>query len=543
MNSLLDDILFCMDPVGGAGQLAGFDRDEAAALLDHYLQFIEAEIAPINQLGDQQGAELKDGRVFLPEEFASAYQQFAEQGWMALGLPESHGGQPVPGPLLAGFSEILSGANQSFQMIVGLVPGAARILDIWGNDQQKHAWLDKLSSGDWLATMNLTEPQAGSDLARIRTRAEPVPAPQGDGMPDQMLDWQISGQKIFISGGDQNMSHGILHLVLARTGAMEEGVKGLSLFAVPDQLADGRRNQLHVARLEEKMGIHASPTCEMVFEQARASLIGKAGDGLKMMFVLMNHARLDVGLQGVAHAARSHLLAADYAAGRIQGRLDDGRDARLIDHGDIQRMLDEQQILALGARSICHIAASALDNPPADHEIILAMLTSLAKVFGSQAGIKAADLGIQILGGYGYLREYKLEQHYRDARITAIYEGANGIHARTLAFRLNRQPGATEKFAAFLDRLAAGKSAELIRKWQIVSQQLASADDARTAALADDFMQATGQLLTLCVWYRLDEQAPAHPEPARIRRLAGRVFASHPHLLAARLAILADQLA
>lgn len=541
MSSMLDDILFCMTPVGRAEQADGFDRDEAAALLEHFFQFIEAEIAPLNGAGDAVGARLENGRVIVPDGFGPAYRQFAEQGWMGLGLPEAWGGQPLPAPLLAGFSEILSGANQSFQMIVGLVPGAARILDIWGTDEQKQAWLEKLASGDWLATMNLTEPQAGSDLARIRTQAGKSDQPIA-GSPS--LDWEISGQKIFISGGDQNMSSGILHMVLARTGTAEEGVRGLSLFAVPSLLPDGSRNSLTATRLEDKMGIHASPTCEMLFDRAKASLIGAPGDGLKLMFVLMNHARLDVGLQGVAHAARSHLLAAAYAAERVQGRQPNGRDAHLADHPDIQRMLEEMQILALGARALCQTAASLMETSPEQASpTLLPMLTSLAKVCGSEAGIQAADLGIQVLGGYGYLREYQLEQHYRDARITSIYEGANGIHARTLALRLNRTQGAAAEFAGFLISLCDNPPTQPVQNWQEMSEKLAQADESLIAALADDFTRATSQIVMLCLWQRMAEQAAAHPDPGRIRQLAARVACTLPFQLQASLAILEARLA
>ncbi|MBL6622867.1 MAG: acyl-CoA dehydrogenase family protein [Alphaproteobacteria bacterium] len=540
MSAMLDDILFCMTPVGRAEQLDGFDRDEAAALLEHYFQFIEAEIAPLNGPGDAMGARLENGRVIVPDGFCPAYQQFAEQGWMALGLPEAWGGQPMPTPLLAGFAEILSGANHAFQMIVGLVPGAAHILDVWGGDEQKQAWLEKLASGEWLATMNLTEPQAGSDLARIRTQASPSAEPI-EASP--ALDWEISGQKIFISGGDQNMSSGILHMVLARTGTAEDGVRGLSLFAVPSLLPDGSRNSVSATRLEEKMGIHASPTCEMLFERAKASLIGQPGEGLKLMFVLMNHARLDVGLQGVAHAARSHLLAAAYAAERVQGRLPEGGDACLADHPDIQRMLGEMQILMLGARALCQTAASLMEAGGEDTQTLLPMLTSLAKVCGSEAGIEAADLGVQILGGYGYLREYQLEQHYRDARITSIYEGANGIHARTLALRLNRMDNAPADFASFLASLSENPPSQLIQHWQQMSEKLAKAEETKIAELADGFTKATSQIIMLCLWQRMAEQAAAHPEPDRIRQLADRVASTLPYQLQASLAILDAQLA
>jgi alkylation response protein AidB-like acyl-CoA dehydrogenase len=322
-------------------------------------------------------------------------------------------------------------------MVTGLVPGAARTILSFGTEDQKSRFLTTLVSGQTLATMCLTEPGAGSDLSAIRTKA----VPDGSG-------WAITGEKIFISGGDQDMSADILHLVLARIG-VGEGTRGLSLFLCPSDIA-GIRNAVSATRIEEKMGLHASPTCQMAFDGAKAELIGAPGAGLKAMFTMMNHARLDVALQGVAHAARAADLARAYATGRRQGRDAAGQPVTIDRHADVARMIDECDALAIGGRALSHITLVA-------HELggrgdFVEFMTPLCKFFCTEAGIRAADLAIQVMGGYGYLREYRAEQNWRDARICSIYEGANGIHARTLATRgvtLNGGAGA-RAFAEFV---------------------------------------------------------------------------------------------
>ncbi|MBO9465456.1 acyl-CoA dehydrogenase family protein [Tropicibacter sp. R15_0] len=499
----LEDILFSLR-VAGADDLSDYDAEITSEIGGHFATFAEGEIAPLDEPGDRQGCTLQDGRVSMPDGFAEVYQAYAEAGWPSLTLPEEHGGQGMDALTLAVTSEIFSGANHALQMVTGLVPGAARVLTRFGSQDQQARHIPGLASGEVIATMCLTEPGAGSDLSRIRCRAE-----QGD-------SWTITGEKIFISGGDQNLSERILHLVLARTS--DNGVKGLSLFLCPCTRADGSRNAVTVTRIEEKMGLHASPTCQLAFDGAEAELIGEEGKGLAAMFTMMNHARLDVSLQGVAHAARAHDIAATYAAERVQGRGADGQPVTLDHHADVRRMLDEADSLAIGGRAIAHLALVTMER--GDNPDLVEFLTPLAKVYCTEAGMRAAELGIQVLGGYGYLREYRVEQTYRDARITAIYEGANGIHARMLATRLAATaPG--DAFEAFLLAQAAhfpdsGIKA-LVTNWQASREALKAAKD--PASLAQGFLEDSTKALLACIWSTIAANAAQHPDPARLNRL------------------------
>ena len=482
----LDDILFSLRVVG-AQDLPAFDADLTREVAQHFAGFVEGEIAPLDEAGDRQGCTLTNGRVQMPDGFRAAYRAYAEQGWPGLTLPEDHGGQGMDGLMLAVCSEVFSGANHALQMVTGLVPGAARVLMRFGTSDQQAQYLPRLASGETLATMCLTEPGAGSDLSRIRCRAE------------EAGGWKITGEKIFISGGDQDLSDRILHLVLARTGA--HPIKGLSLFACPCTRADGSRNAIAVTRIEEKMGLHASPTCQLAFDGAEAELIGEQGKGLAAMFTMMNHARLDVALQGVAHAARAHDIAATYAAERVQGRGPDGLPVTLDQHADVRRMLDEIKAQAMGGRLVAHLACVTLER--GDNPDLVEFLTPLAKVHCTQAGMRAAELGMQVLGGYGYLREYRIEQTYRDARITAIYEGANGIHARALATRLAcSAPGAA--FESFLrsevETSPTAKTVAGLEAWQAARDQVRQAED--PAALAPEFLHHSTQALLACLWAR-----------------------------------------
>lgn len=492
----VEDILFSLE-VAGAARLAGWDTDLAREIVTQFARFAEAEIAPTDGVGDRAGCTLADGRVRMPPAMVRAYRACVEQGWHALALPESAGGAGMPGPLLAATSEIFAGASHALQMVTALVPGAVRAISQFGTPGQRALWLPRLGSGDWLATMALTEAGAGSDLAAIRCRA----LPEAEG-------WRVEGEKIFISGGDQDLTPRILHLVLARTAP--GGTRGLSLFLVPSHDEAGARAPIHVTRIEEKLGLHASPTCQMLFDGAPAELLGAEGEGLPAMFTMMNHARLDVALQGVAHAACAGRIARDYAAIRRQGRAR-GQDgaARLDAHADVRRMLDRAEALAIGTRALCHVAAVALEA--GDDPALVEMLTPICKWAGSRAGIEAADLGIQVLGGYGYLCEYGLEQHWRDARVTALYEGANGIQAQTLATRLLRQPGAPEAFAAFLCDPA------LAALWLRAARKVADAAD--PSPLAHDFMALTAEAALSAVWRRLDAAAARAPDPQRLRHL------------------------
>lgn len=498
----VDDILFSLAHVAGASGLDDWDGDTTRDVLHHFGQFAEDVLAPLNAVGDRQGLRLENGRVRMPDGFGAAYRQLAQDGWQGLTAPEGYGGMAAQPLVAAGVSEIFSGANHALQMVCTLVPGAVATLLKFGTRAQCDHWVPKLVSGAVLSTMCLTEPAAGSDLSGIRTRAEPV----GDG-------WRIDGEKIFISGGDQDMSEGILHLVLARSGTPGQGVRGLSLFLCAAQPG------IRVARLEEKMGLHASPTCHMVFDGAQAELIGQEGAGLAAMFTLMNHARLDVALQGVAHAARAADLAMTYARERRQGRRADGSPAVLTDHTDVQRMLDAQARLAIGARAMCHVTLVEIETGGCPE--LIETLTSLCKVFGSEAGPKAADLGLQILGGYGYLTEYGMEQIWRDSRICAIYEGANGIHTRALVTRGMRPDGA-DAFDALMVRLLDGAVPPALQDWRNWRHRVEQAAD--PLPLAQGYYQALARVFEVAVWHRIRDAADQHPTPARIGHLARLVL-------------------
>ena len=498
----VDDILFSLNHVAGATRLPDWDQEFTSEIARHFAAFAEGEIASLDEAGDQQGCRLEKGRVHMPDGFSALYRSFAEQGWQGLTAPETYGGQALGDVMLAITTEIFTGANHSLQMVTGLVPGAIRTLLNFGTDDQKSRFLPPLVSGDMLATMCLTESNAGSDLSQIRCKA--IKSEDG---------WQIEGEKIFISGGDQDISDHILHLVLARTS--DDGVKGLSLFLCPCTLSNGERNTISVTRIEEKMGLHASPTCQLAFDNAQAELIGTQGQGLVAMFTMMNHARADVALQGVAHAARAYDIASSYAVDRVQGKGPDGSSVTLDQHADVRRMVDEIDAMAVGGRAIAHIASVTMEQ--GDSPDLVEFLTPLAKVYCTDAGIRSAELAMQVLGGYGYLQEYRLEQTYRDARITAIYEGANGIHERMIATRLLKGRAA-DAFDAYVSAQAITPLAkDIVEKWKQARRDLLAKKD--PTPYAHDFTGLASSVLLSCLWGIIDAEAEHHPDPKRIRRL------------------------
>jgi len=501
----VDDILFSLRHVAQVQSLEGWDDSVAEDILRHFAGFAENVLAPINASGDAAGARFVGGRVQMPNGFVDAYKQLIDDGWQGLTAPVEVGGEGVSTLIAAGVSEIFSGANHSLQMVCALAPGAIKLLRLFASETQQKMWIPKLVSGEYLSTMCLTEPAAGSDLSAIVCRAQ-----------NSDEGWNISGEKIYISGGDQNLTNGILHLVLARSGDPESGLSGLSLFLCPSQDA------VRVTRIEEKMGLHASPTCQMLFDKANAELIGKEGEGLNAMFSLMNEVRIDVALQGVAHASHAGQLSKRYAEERRQGRGADGSPAYLCDHADVRRMLDEQRILAIGTRAMCHIGIK--ETELAQRPALVEFLTSLCKVAGSEAGISAADTGIQILGGYGYLTEYGLSQIWRDARITAIYEGANGIHKRGLVTRGLRPNGGAEGFADLVRELADDHQAvnTKVDEWLILVERLRGLDDPTPQAHA--FYSLCVLLLQKAVWVRIAAVSKHHADGAELERLSATVL-------------------
>ncbi|OED39722.1 acyl-CoA dehydrogenase [Chromatiales bacterium (ex Bugula neritina AB1)] len=490
----VDDILFSLKYIAKAEQLSDWDEDTTRDLLAHFASFAEQVIAPTNRVGDVEGARLIDGRVKLPDVFQSAYRQLAEAGWQGLTAPDDYGGMDVSPVIASGVSEIFSGANHSLQMVCNLVPGAITILNRFGSKEQKQRWIPQLASGQTLSTMCLTEPAAGSDLSAIACRGDVVSE-----------SWVINGEKIFISGGDQNISEDILHVVLARTEGGASGIKGLSVFLVC------KDPSVKITRIESKLGLHASPTCQMRFENSPAELIGERGQGIQVMFALMNHARIDVALQGVAHAAHAWKIASEYACQRQQS------GSYLHQHSDVHRMLCKQQTLAITARSLCHLA---LVNAEMGSEAALVeFMTSLCKIAGSEAGIESADLGIQILGGYGYLEEYGISQIWRDARITAIYEGTNGIHAKSLVTRGLRKNGGADAFAELLVELAdADQEAKLqIENWKKLGTRLMHSND--PLSHSRKYVEATLQVFEQSLWQRIESAAGQHPDSDKMQAL------------------------
>jgi acyl-CoA dehydrogenase len=441
----IKDITFMMRHVAGLakgqadGIYADLDDATAEAILEEAGKFAGERLAPLNWPGDRAGAKLEKDGVKTAPGWKEAYNDWAASGWLALPAQEAFGGQGLPILLNSACTEIWNAANLAFALNPLLTMGAIEALTAHGSKELQDRYLAKLISGEWTGTMNLTEPQAGSDLAGLRSKAERV----GDGT------YRITGQKIYITYGDHDMTDNIVHLVLARLPDAPAGTRGISLFLVPKKLPDGTLNDLRCHSIEHKLGIHASPTCTMVFGDnggATGWLIGEENKGLACMFTMMNNARLGVALQGVAIADRAYQQALKYAQDRRQGKAP-GSSAQgmgpIIEHPDVKRMLIDMRSKTAAARAICFVTAAALDRyhretdpakQRAAHEEA-SLLTPVAKAFGTDMGIEVASTGVQIHGGMGFVEETGAAQHYRDARILAIYEGTNGIQSIDLVMR------------------------------------------------------------------------------------------------------------
>ena len=440
----LRDLSFALNEVAGAGALRslfpGFDAETEAAVLDAAGRLAHDVLAPLNRTGDRTGIRFEDGRVLSAPGFADAYRAFAEGGWNALSAAPDYGGQGLPKALEIAVFEMFDSANMAFGLCPILTQGAIEALALHGNARQKTLYLPKLVSGDWTGTMNLTEPQSGSDLALLRTRADK----SSDGT------YRLSGQKIFITWGDHDMAENIVHLVLARLPGAPEGSKGISMFLASKRLVSedgslGVANALGPSRIEHKLGIHGSPTCTMIFDGAQGELVGAANHGLANMFTMMNAARLQVGVQGVAIAERAYQQALSYALDRRQGRSawTGEYPARLFDHPDVRRMLMLMKAKTEAARAICLATAVAADLAQGSKDSAARerarlreeLFTPIAKAWSTDVGVEVASLALQVHGGMGYIEETGAAQHYRDARIAPIYEGTNGIQAIDLAGR------------------------------------------------------------------------------------------------------------
>jgi acyl-CoA dehydrogenase len=454
------DMRFVMDELAGfreLSQIAGYEEatpDLADAILEEAAKFTGEVLAPLNRIGDKEGCKLTASGVTTPNGWKEAYKQFCDAGWNGISSPADFGGQGLPDTLGIAVKEMVCSANLAFSLGPLLSTGAVEALLTCASDELKAIYLEKMVTGEWTGTMNLTEPQAGSDLALIRSRAEP----QADGT------YRVFGQKIFITYGDHDMTDNIVHLVLARLPDAPAGVKGISMFLVPKFLVNadgslGARNDAHCVSIEHKLGIHASPTCVMAYGDnggAVGYLLGEANRGLEYMFIMMNEARLGVGLQGIALGERSYQQALAFARERKQGRdALTGEALVTIDHHpDIRRMLMLMKCRVEANRAMTYYTSGLLDRAHAatdadekKRQLYLAeFMIPIVKGGGTEMGIEVTSLGIQIHGGMGFIEETGAAQHWRDSRITTIYEGTTGIQANDLLFRkLMRDQGATAK--------------------------------------------------------------------------------------------------
>jgi alkylation response protein AidB-like acyl-CoA dehydrogenase len=456
----LKDMMFVLTELAGLDKVAalpGYEEaslDVVEAILDESAKFTGGVLAPLNRPGDEEGARWADKAVTMPKGFKEAYAQFVDNGWNALSGNPEHGGQGLPKVVSAAVQEMWKSANMSFSLCPLLTLGAIEALELAGTDAQKEMYLPNMVSGKWTGTMNITEPQAGSDLAAIRSRA----VPNGDGT------YRIFGQKIFITYGDHDMAENTIHLVLARTPDAPEGVKGISLFVVPKFMVNadgslGARNDTFCVSIEHKLGIHASPTCVMALGDnggAVGTMVGKENEGLKYMFVMMNAARFAVGLEGLAIAERAYQHAVGYARERVQGRAIEGSASGvpIIKHPDIRRMLMQMRSQVEAMRALAYSVAAAHDaaarHPDAaqraQNQAYVDLMIPVVKGWSTENGNALSYLGVQVFGGMGFVEEAGAAQFMRDARITTIYEGTTGIQANDLMGRkIAREGGATIK--------------------------------------------------------------------------------------------------
>ncbi len=440
---VLDEVL-SFDTLRGLPAFAEATPDVVEAILEEAAKFCTSELQPLNQSGDEEGCHFDNGTVTTPKGFKEAYAKFVEGGWIGLPCDPAYGGQGLPKVINFAVEEMVCSANLSFGMYPGLSNGAYNAIHLHGTEAQKQLYLPNLVSGVWSGTMCLTEPQCGTDLGLIRTHAEP----QADG------SYKITGTKIFISAGEHDLSENIVHLVLARLPDAPAGIRGISLFVCPKFLPDadgkvGARNQLSCGAIEKKMGIKASATCVMNFDGATAWLVGQKHKGMSAMFTMMNTARLAVGIQGLGIAEAAYQGAVLYANDRLQMRSLGGVKAPdkpadpIIVHPDIRRMLLTQRAITEACRALVYWAGIELDisshHPDADHrqasDDLVALLTPVVKAYLTDHGFLAANLGVQVFGGHGFIRDNGMEQLVRDSRITQIYEGTNGIQALDLVGR------------------------------------------------------------------------------------------------------------
>ncbi|MCY1282146.1 3-methylmercaptopropionyl-CoA dehydrogenase [compost metagenome] len=511
----------------------GLDRELIDGVLEEAARYTGEVVAPLNRNADEQGCVLQDGQVTTPDGFREAYRQFVDNGWASMNGPLEFGGQGFPQLVSASFHEMLMAASLSFRVYSGLTEGAVLALHKHGSDELKQRYLAKMVSGEWTGTMCLTEPQAGTDLALLRTRAEP----QADG------SYSVSGSKIFISGGEQDLTDNIVHLVLARLPDAPAGVKGISLLLVPKFVVNadgslGAKNALSCGAIEHKMGIKGASTCVMNFDGATGWLIGEANQGLACMFTMMNDARFQVGLQGLGIAEAAFQGGLRYARERLQSRglagavQPDKAADPIINHPDVRRMLLTQKTLTEGCRMLGAYTARQLDLEHGHADAAArkaagkraALLIPIVKAFFTDVGQEVSSLGVQLYGGHGYIREWGMEQLMRDSRITQLYEGTNGIQALDLIRRKLLGDGGAElsalqaEFSALCDRQlerpALRELAQTVQarlgEWRELSSEVIAAcqrDVQEIGAVSVDFLAYSAYVLLAGLWLQAAARA------------------------------------
>ena len=528
------DTRFVLHDLLRVSEVVAVDADVVDSIVEEAGRFAADVVAPLNRVADAEGCTRHpDGSVSTPPGFREAYRAYAESGWGTLALPEPYGGQGLPHVLATVVEEYLNSACHAFNMYPGLTHGAVAALLAGGSEELKQRYVARLVSGEWLGTMALTEAQAGTDLGLIRTRAEP----QGDGT------CRITGEKIFCSGGEHDLTENIVHLVLARLPDAPEGSRGISLFVVPKILPDGTRNAVSCGSIEHKMGVHGSATCVMNFDGATGWLVGEPNAGLAVMFVMMNAARLSCGNQGLAQAELAYQNAVAYVSERKQGRAPGSPQSDpLIVHPDVRRMLMDARAFIEGFRALVawtalqidlsHTAASEAERASAD--ALVGFLTPVIKAFGTDKGFETAVAMQQCFGGHGYVAEWGMEQIVRDARVAMIYEGANGVQALDLVNRkLLRDGGeACERFLALVEGTCEGVDAELrwmsgplregvheareAARWLLSEGTIEPAD---IGAGSYAFLQLIGTVAVGWMWLRMAQVAQAKDDPFHAAKL------------------------
>jgi len=552
MNFVLHDVLKISE--SSIPGYADLDRDFTSAILEEAGKITSEVVAPLNVVGDREGCRLENGVVYTPTGFKAAFKQVCEAGWPGLATDEEFGGQGLPYLMGTAVGEMFASANQAFTMYQGLTNGAYASIHAHGTEAQKATFLPKMTNCEWTGTMNLTEPHCGTDLGMMRTKADP----QADG------SYKITGQKIFISAGEHDMADNIIHLVLAKITGGPDGIKGVSLFIVPkfivnDDGSIGARNGVSVGSIEHKMGIHGNSTCVMNYDDATGYLLGEEHKGMRAMFTMMNHARLGVGLQGLAQAEAAYQNAVVYAKERLQGRAVTGTENPsgpadpIIVHPDIRRNLMDQKSFVEGARAFILWGSTLIDQThragDKDADGLISLMTPVIKGFLTDRGYDMTVQAQQIYGGHGYIEEHGMSQFTRDARIAMIYEGANGVQALDLVGRKLAQDGGKHVMAFFemVKTFIKENEGDEALKADFLDPLKAASKDMQTAGMyfiqngvknpnhalagSNDFMHLFGHVCLGLMWARMAKAANAalaggssDPEFYRTKLATGRYY-------------------